>query len=147
MFNVTTYVGTCRAIGATWNTIDNYNVKAVPTSFCNAGIYPSNGTNSIALAGFGNRYPQDSIVYTQNVVFAATGTTASYLESRTQCYYCNNPYTCTATCDSFYKLTSSFAYPAAQHCPCDEVCQLPPTIAPSSIPTKKPVANPTVKPV
>jgi hypothetical protein len=140
MFNATNYVGTCRSIGATWSTIDTFQNKAVPTTFCNAGIYASNATNSISLASFGNRYPQDSIVYTQNVVVAATNKTASYTTSKTQCYYCNDPNTCTATCDSIYKFSSSFAYPAAQHCPCDAPCQV---FMPSSSPTKKPVAKPT----
>jgi hypothetical protein len=148
MFNVTTYVGTCKPIGPTRADVDNKNnVKAVPTTFCNAGIYKSNDTsNSVAQANIGSRYPTDSIVFTANVVVAATNTTASYTVSKTQCYYCKDAASCISTCDTVYKSASSYAYPAARICPCDNSCQINPTSAPTNIPTKKPVAKPTAKP-
>jgi hypothetical protein len=149
MFNVTTYVGTCKPIGPTWSDIDNKNnVKAVPTTFCNYGIYKSNDTsNSVAQANIASRYPTDSIVFTANTIVAATNTTAQYSISKTQCYYCKDEISCTATCDSVYKLTSTFAYPAAQFCPCSASCQSKPTNSPSGMPTKKPLAFPTSNPI
>jgi hypothetical protein len=147
MFNVTTYIANCNAIGPAWNDIDNYKSKAIPTTFCNYGIYESNDTSSsVAQANFGDRYPTDSIIFTVNVVTEATADTPSYTTSKTVCFYCKDSASCTSTCDTAYKLTTSFAYPAARFCPCDNSCQPNPTSSPTSIPTKKPVARPTARP-
>jgi hypothetical protein len=128
MFNATTYVGTCQAIGATWSSIDNFKTKAVPTTFCNGGIYQSSAINDVA---------QDSFVLTKEVVTANDTTT------ETQCYYCKDASSCTATCDTQYKASSSFGYSASQFCPCDNSCQ---QLSSSVYNTYNPVAVPTELP-
>jgi hypothetical protein len=130
MFNSSVYIGTCKNLGAKFSTIDNYNQKAVATSFCNGGIL---NNPSIATANGFASTPQDSIVYT------ASG-------GITQCSYCPDASSCIATCDTSYKLTSQFGTTASQFCPCSGPCTPNPTSTPTSVPTKKPVARPTSVP-
>jgi hypothetical protein len=85
MFNSSTYVGTCQSLGPTWALINHYELgRALPNTFCNAGIYAANMTNDISVITFGSNPPQSSIVYTQNVVIGSS------TFSKTQCYYCKD---------------------------------------------------------
>jgi hypothetical protein len=132
-------------MGPTWAKIDLFSGKqAAPKKFCNYGILPSNDSNSVSQATIGSRYPQDPIVLTMNTVVAATKNTTSFTVSKTQCYYTTEKESNSATCEATYQLTSKNPYPAARFCPCDAPC---PVQYPTSVPTKKPIAAFTSKPV